>query len=60
MNAVEHHYLDSSTLYSETGNLGGALALIYAVDDGVKVEAERQNRRVSGNTIEGDYTPRDL
>lgn len=60
MNAVQLHYMDGTTHYTASGSLGGALALLYHVDDGVKIEAQRNERRMSGNIIDGDYTPRDL
>jgi hypothetical protein len=41
LNAVSFHYLNSTTEFGLVSNLGGALALIRILDDGVQKRAER-------------------
>jgi len=41
LNAVSFHYLHSTTEFGLVSNLGGALALIRILDDGVQKRAER-------------------
>jgi hypothetical protein len=41
LNAVSFHYVNSTTEFGLVSNLGGALALIRVLDDGVQKKAER-------------------
>ena len=41
LNAVSHHYLNSTTDFALISNLGGAVALIRILDDGVQKKMER-------------------
>jgi hypothetical protein len=56
LNEVEYHYKNSTTIFeSGVGALGGAEALLYVIDDGVRAERERRLRLETGNVLEADY-----
>ena len=44
MNAVEHHYLDSGTIYTAAARHNSAVTLMYLIGDGLKAKAEREQR----------------
>jgi hypothetical protein len=60
LNAVTEHYADSSTIFDIEEGSGGAVSLLYIIDDGLKAEEERRDRIRRGNFIKGDLSPRDL
>jgi hypothetical protein len=60
MNAISVHYMDSTTMYEGLGNHEGAEALIYVIDDGLRVKEERKDRRQKGVYREDDSKRRDL
>ncbi len=60
LNAVETHYYDSSTAYDFVSQLGGAVNLLYVLDDGLEAQAKREERIESGNYVEEDIRRREL
>lgn len=60
LNTVEHHYCDSETGYDLGGPLGGAISLLYLLDDGLRVQEARQKRLEEGKPLENDFVARDL
>jgi hypothetical protein len=60
LNAVSNHYLDSTTMFEGVGGHGSAESLLYVLDDGLRVERERQERVNKGDYRAGDYQARDL
>jgi hypothetical protein len=60
LNAVSAHYLNSTSRFDGGPDAGGALSLLYAIDDGLRVEDERRQRLKSGHGDPRDYAPRDL
>lgn len=60
LNSVTSHYMDSTTMFGRTFESGGALSLLYVVDDGLRAEAERGQRIRSGTARKGDFEVRDL
>ena len=59
LNAVERHYADSETYFKGYRPLGGAMSLLYVLDDGIRKGAKRRERRSRGQISEEDY-PRDI
>jgi hypothetical protein len=61
LNAVEDHFSGSTTHYGmELTPPGGALNLLYCLDDGVRVQRERAERFKSGKLLPDDYKARDI
>ncbi len=60
LNAVSAHYLDATSIYRFRGHLGGALSLLYVLDDGLKLENERLERIMAGKGAESDFLRRNL
>lgn len=61
MNAISNHYMDSTTMYENVGGSpGGAVSLLYVLDDGLIAEKEKHERRKAGNYRLEDYQARDL
>jgi hypothetical protein len=61
LNAVESICMDSKTHFDSThGQLGGALSLLYVIDDGVRAASERKDRLAQGDWREGDFAKRDI
>jgi hypothetical protein len=61
LNEIDAVYMDSQTFFEGIpGHPGGALSLLYVLDDGVRVEAERQERLKQGKWREGDFSRRQL
>lgn len=60
LNAVSLHYVGSTTLFEFEPDAGGALSLLYALDDGLKAEVARRERRIRGCVDPDDYRPRDI
>jgi hypothetical protein len=56
LNAVSQHYMQSTTSF-DVGLTppGGALSLLYVIDDGVRAEKERRERLKSGNVLSSDF-----
>jgi hypothetical protein len=60
LNAVSGHYEDSETMFDIGEGSGGAVSLLYIIDDGLKAEADRQDRIRRGEYREEDFRKRDL
>ena len=60
LNAVERHYCDSETAYDLGGPLGGAISLLYVLDDGLRAEDAKQKRLEEGKPVQDDFIARDL
>ena len=60
LNAITSHYSSSETVFRTPAAPGGALSLLYRIDDGLRIEAERRKRLKRGEPEEGDLGPRDV
>lgn len=60
LNTVERHYCDSETGYDLGGPLGGAISLLYLLDDGLRAQEARWKRLEEGKPLENDFVARDL
>jgi HEPN superfamily AbiU2-like protein len=60
LNALSIHYMDSTTLFDSLSGSDGAVSLLYALDDGLRFESERNERINSGSYRVEDYQARDL
>jgi hypothetical protein len=60
LNAVSLHYQDSTTCFEFGTSDGGAMSLLYVLDDGIKADTLRRERRRNGTFNREDYGPRDL
>lgn len=60
LNALSTHYMDSTTMFEGIGDSGGALSLLYVLDDGLRTENERRERLKAGEYRAADYQARDL
>ena len=49
LNAISGHYMDSTTMFEGTGGSDGAVSLLYVLDDGLRTDEERKERRKAGN-----------
>ncbi len=61
MNAISNHYMGSTTMFEGvTAPPGGAVSLLYVLDDGLRAQKERRERRKAGDYRSEDYQARDL
>lgn len=60
LNAVSRHYLDSTTAFDFSTDDGGAISLLYVIDDGIKALDERRARLKNGTVREDDYRLRSI
>lgn len=60
LNAVSSHYMESTTMFEGVGSSGGAVSLLYVIDDGLRADEERNERRKAGKYRAEDYQARDL
>lgn len=60
LDAVSLHYMDSTTYWDFHGAPGGALSLLYVIDDGLTADRARRDRLREGKFFPDDYKPRDL
>jgi hypothetical protein len=60
LNAVSLHYAGSTTLFQFQADAGGAISLLYVLDDGLKAEDARRERRMQGRLEPDDYRPREI
>jgi hypothetical protein len=60
LNAVASHYLKSTTFFDAGTEHGGALSLLYVLDDGLNAERSRRKRLESDNCDPDGYKPREL
>jgi hypothetical protein len=54
LNCVHIHYMQSETVFDRGNNPGGALELLYLIDDGVRLKKDREARLNAG-----EYRPED-
>ncbi|MGZ8401654.1 MAG: AbiU2 domain-containing protein [Methyloceanibacter sp.] len=59
LNALEAHYMSSTTYFKLGVGAGGAVSLIYILDDGIRADVERMERLRRGEVHEADFA-RDL
>ncbi len=59
LNAVEHVYMDTTTIFKPVLT-SGAVALLYVIDDGLRRDRERQERLRRGELNTDDLRNRDL
>ena len=48
LNAVSNHYLNTASSFDAGDSAGGALSLLYVIDDGVRADTERRARHGRG------------
>lgn len=60
LNAISAHYHDSTTFFDLDDGSGGAESLLYVLDDGIKAENLRRERRKNGTFNSDDYAPKDI
>ncbi|OJY58764.1 MAG: hypothetical protein BGP19_16880 [Thiobacillus sp. 0-1251] len=60
LNIVTLHYKDSTTIFDVPNGYGGGESLLYVIDDGLKMDKEREARIQSGNFKDSDFEPRDI
>ena len=60
LNATSAHYLDATSMFEVGPDPGGALNLLYVIDDGLKGAEERRCRLTSGHFEPRDFAHRDL
>jgi hypothetical protein len=60
LNALSLHYMETTTFFDTPDPPGGATALLYVLDDGIKAKEERRERMQRGEVREGDFSSRDL
>lgn len=60
LNAVSLHYMNSSSFFDIPEYPGHAVSLLYVVDDGLSVEAERRDRLKRREVGLDDYSNRNL
>jgi hypothetical protein len=60
LNAIELHYFKSQTAYDLTPRHNGAVTLLYALNDGIKVQNERAERAKAGEFRQGDLQTDDV
>jgi hypothetical protein len=60
LNALDGHYSQSMTGFDLGGALGGAISLLYVLDDGLRTEEARQKRLEAGKPFKDDFIARDL
>jgi len=60
LNAVSLLYMDSETAFIEDVGTGGAVALLYTLDDGLRSQAESHQRLLRGEPLPQDTAARNL
>jgi hypothetical protein len=60
LNAISHHYLDSTTSFGPGGASGSARSLLYVLDDGIKADHARRERMKNGTSTPEDFDNPDL
>jgi AbiU2 len=60
LNAVSHHYLDSTTVFEFGARHGGAVSLLYVLDAGLHAERARHQRLKDGIYDSKDHGARDV
>ena len=60
LNAVSHHYLASTTYFEHETSAGGAVSLLYVLQDGVNTAANRRDRLNNGIYDPNDFGPKNV
>jgi hypothetical protein len=60
LNEVSGHYMDTTSIFDLGGEIGGAVALLHVIDDGLKHAAQRLHRLQTGEVVSDDVRARDL
>jgi hypothetical protein len=60
LNALEGHHFQSETRFDLGGQIGGAVSLLYVLDNGLRAEEARQQRLEAGKPLKDDFIARDL
>jgi hypothetical protein len=60
LDTVSSRYLGSTTYFEFETDAGGALSLLYVLDDGLKVEEARRERLRQGRVEPDDYKSKDI
>lgn len=60
LNAISAHYHDSTTFFDLKDGAGGAVSLLFVLDDGIKAEAIRHERLKNGTFSSDDYAQKDI
>jgi hypothetical protein len=60
LDAVSSQYLGSTTYFALDTDAGGALSLLYVLDDGLRMKEARRERLRQGQVEPDDHKPRDI
>ena len=60
LDTVSSRYLGSTTYFEIDTDAGGAVSLLYVLDDGLKMKEARRERLRQGRAEPDDYKPRDI
>ena len=60
LNTVAMHYLESTTAFDVGDSAGGALSLLYVLDEGIEAEKFRKERMKAGTTLPNDFDRRSV
>lgn len=60
LNAISVHYMDSTIRFDSMPSPGGAVSMLYVLDDGLQAEKEKQERIKTREYRADDLKPRDL
>ncbi|MGD0400848.1 MAG: hypothetical protein ABSC04_18280 [Syntrophobacteraceae bacterium] len=60
LNGINLHYIESTIFFDAPDFPGGAMSLLYVLDDGLKMGAEQQDRLKRGEVRGNDFPARDL
>jgi hypothetical protein len=60
LNAISLHYSKTESRFGLGTRHGGAVELIYLLDDGMKAQKARQERLTGGKQSRDDFEARDL
>jgi hypothetical protein len=60
LNTISVHFMDSTIVFGKISDPGGALSLLYVIDDGLSAEKERRERIRKGDYKSEDIRHREL
>ena len=60
LNCVSSHFMNSTTIFESGSQMGGALSLLFVLDEGVRARNERKERIRCGEYRESDLIPREI
>lgn len=60
LNAVSGHHMDSTTMFEGSRGSENAVSLLYVLDDGLRADEKRNERRKAGNYHAEDFQARNL